>query len=76
LGPAVEQHPDLLEASRAEARGDHFTADRLRRQVADADHAARRRRVDAQVAADERAFQRLRAQYGEDLAERAMRGTL
>jgi hypothetical protein len=73
--PPAAKHPDLVEADRAEARGDVFTASQLRRQVAEVDHAARRRRVEERVRRDEIMFQRLRDAFGERAAERAMGDT-
>ncbi|MEU8312914.1 hypothetical protein [Micromonospora sp. NPDC049033] len=80
LAAAPEPEPNpgggdqLAHADQLDARGDHFTAARIRRDVAHADHAARRRRVEQQVASDERLHKTLRNRFGAAYADEFMGG--
>lgn len=64
-----EDDPDSLDA-----HGFHFRARDLRRQRAAADHAARVKRVDAEVKSQDRLHATLRDQFGSDAADRYMAG--
>jgi hypothetical protein len=65
---------DLLTAyaDHLEREGFVFAAAAERKRIADADHQARRRAVEEEVASTERIFRRLRDAYGEAAAERYM----
>lgn len=56
------------------AHGMHFTARQVAREQAETDHNARRRRIDAAVASDERLYQNLRRTEGTDFADNYMTG--
>jgi hypothetical protein len=68
-GELDHDNPDSLEA-----HGMHFTAARLRRERAQADHASRRQRVDTEVARHDRLHATLRRNYGTRYADQFMGG--
>jgi hypothetical protein len=70
--PPTAIDPFERRVAHLEGEGFHFTARAERRALAQADHAARRRRVEEEVARTERLFQTLARNYGRDYAERYM----
>lgn len=69
LPPLKEDDPASLEA-----HGFPFRAARLRRERADAEHSARRKRIEAEVSSQDRLHDTLRRIHGTDEADRLMGG--
>jgi hypothetical protein len=71
---AAAANPLTAHAEQLEREGLHWAARDERRQIADAEHKARRRRVEAEVARTQKLFEALTRNYGTDYATRYMEG--
>jgi hypothetical protein len=71
---AAAVNPLTAHAEQLEREGLHWAARDERRQIADAEHKARRRRVEAEVRQTEQLFRNLRDSYGLDYANRFLEG--
>jgi hypothetical protein len=73
-GPGVVTNPIEQHAADLDAAGLHFSARAELRALAEAEHEARRRRVEQEVSSTQRLFETLVRNYGRDYAERFMEG--
>jgi hypothetical protein len=71
---AVTADPRAAHANYLEEQGYTFAAAAERKRLAEADHQARRRAVEAEVARTQRLFEALARNYGTDYANRYMEG--
>jgi hypothetical protein len=71
----VAANPLTAHADQLERKGFHFAARDERRRIAEADHQARRREVEEEVARTQRLFETLARSYGTDYASRYLEGT-